>query len=190
MMSTKKLTLAAAAWLLSGTPMAFAADPPMSAPKPPKELSQLAYFQGRWTCTGKVFASPLGPEHATAGKFSSAPVLDGWWVSFRYDETKTAINPSPIQAAGFMGYDPGEKTFVQRCHDSLGGYCQQTSPGWNADVMTFEGPGSMDGQKMRMRDTYTRKGAAVLVHSGEIQGPDGQWLKTDEETCNRTATKP
>jgi hypothetical protein len=157
----------------------------MAAPKPPAELSQLAFLLGDWACMGKTFASPIGPEHATVAKVSSRRDLGGWWISFRYEELKSAANPAPYQAAGVLGYDPGEKVFLERCQDSMGGSCQQSSPGWAGDVLTFEGPGIVGGQKLRFRDTFTRKGGQAYVHAGEFQGPDGQWIKTDEETCTR-----
>lgn len=170
-------------------PFALAEDKPAPPPKPPKEMSQLSVFLGSWTCTGKGLATPMGPEHATEAKLGAAHVLDGFWVVFHYDETKTAANPMPYHAAGFMGYDPGDKVFLERCHDNMGAFCNLTSKGWVGDVLTFEGPGSMGGQKMALRDIFTKKSAVEIVHAGEAQGPDGKWMKTDEETCTKAARK-
>ena len=182
-------TLVLGVALSHATPAALAEDKPMAAPKPPKELSQLAYFAGSWTCTGKGFASPFGPEHATEATVKIGSVLGGYWYMFHYDETATAGNPMPYHAAGFWGYDTGEKVFVENCQDSFGGYCHQTSKGWAGDTFTFEGPGSAGGQKVAFRDTFTKKGPAEQVHMGEMQGPDGKWMKLDEETCKRAAKK-
>jgi len=180
--------LAVAALIALAVP-ALADDKKMEMPKPPKELSQLSYFLGSWTCTGKAFATDMGPEHASEAHVSFAKALDGFWYLFHYDETKTAANPMPYHAAGFWGYDTGDKLFVQRCHDNMSGYCQTTSKGWVGDVLTFEGPGSMGGQKMGMRDTFTKKSATEVVHAGAFQGPDGKWVNTDEETCTKAAAK-
>ena len=179
-------TLAA---LVALAPAVRAADKPAEAPKPPKEMSQLSAFLGSWTCSGKTFATPMGPEHATEAKMGASHALEGFWVVFHYDETKTAANPMPYHAAGFMGYDPGDKVFLERCHDSFGAFCNQTSKGWGGDVLTFEGPGSMGGQKTAFRDIFTKKSATEMVHAGEGQGPDGKWMKTDEETCTKAAKK-
>ena len=176
------------ALLAVAAPLALSEDKPAAPPKPPKEMSQLSVFLGSWTCTGKGLATPMGPEHATEAKLGAAHALDGYWIVFHYDETKTAANPMPYHAAGFMGYDTGEKVFLERCHDNYGAFCNQTSKGWVGDVLTFEGPGTMDGQKMAFRDIFTKKGAD-LVHAGEAQGPDGKWMKTDEETCTKAAKK-
>ncbi len=181
-------SLAAAALLALAAPVALAEDKAMTPPKPPQEISQLAVFGGQWTCSGKAFASPMGPEHASEAKLHVAKMLDGYWYVYHYDETKTAANPMPFHAAGFMGFDPGEKMFVESCHDSFGGYCNQTSKGWVGDVMTFEGSGSMGGKKMMVRDVFTKKGAEIM-HAGEIQGEGGKWVRTDEETCTKAAAK-
>jgi hypothetical protein len=170
-------------------PLALAEDKPAAAPKPPKELSQLSYFLGNWACTGKAFATPMGPEHATEAKVGFTTALGGYWLAFHYDEAKTAANPMPYHAAGFMGYDTGEKVFIERCHDSFGGWCNATSKGWAGDVLTFEGPGNMDGKKMAVRDVFTRKSATEVVHAGAMQGPDGKWMNMDEETCTKAAKK-
>ncbi len=170
---------------LALAPALRAADAP---PGPPKELSQLSSFLGHWTCKGKAFATPFGPEHETEAKVSFSKQLGGYWLLFHYDETKTAKNPMPYGAAGFWGWDAADKVYVERCHDNFGGSCNATSKGWVGDVLTFEGPGSMGGEKMMVRDVFTKKGADV-VHSGEMQGKDGKWMKMDEETCTKAAAK-
>ncbi len=182
-------SLVASALLALATLPALAEDKPAGPPKPPAELAQLSYFLGTWNCSGKTFASPMGPEHATEGKASFAHVLGGYWYAFHYAEVKTAANPMPYHAAGFWGYDPGEKVFLERCHDSFGGWCGITSKGWVGDVLTFEGMGSMGAQKMGMRDIFTKKGPSEVVHSSEMQGSDGKWIKTDEESCTKAAAK-
>lgn len=181
-------TFALGVALSLAAPAALADDKAMAAPKPPEELSQLAYFTGSWTCSGKTFANPMGPEHATQGNVKVSSVLGGYWYMFHYDEMKTAANSMPYHAAGFWGYDSGAKAFVGSCHDSFGGSCQQTSKGWTGDTLVWEGPGSMGGQKTVFRDTFTKKGAEQ-THMGEMQGPDGKWMKMDEETCKKAAKK-
>jgi hypothetical protein len=36
-----------------------------------------------------------------------------------------------------------------------------------------------------VRDTFTKKGTNQVMHTGEMQGDDKQWVKTDEETCHK-----
>jgi hypothetical protein len=167
----------------------LAEEKAMAPPKPAKELSQLSWFVGNWTCKGKTFATPMGPEHATEGKVNIGHVLDGFFYAFHYDETKTAANPMPYHAAGFWGWDAVEKVFFENCYDAFGGNCRQTSKGWAGDVLSFEGPGTMGEMKTGMRDVFTKKSATEVVHRGEMQGPDGKWMATDEETCTKAGAK-
>jgi hypothetical protein len=182
-------SLALASALAVAAPVLRAEDKPMGPPKPAPEMSQLAIFGGTWGCTGKAFASPMGPEHATEGSVHAGSGLGGFWYVVHYDEKKTAANPMPYHVGMFMGYDATAKLFVQSCHDSLGGYCRETSKGWAGDTLLFEGEAMGMGPKMNVRDVFTKKGPAELVHAGEIQGADGKWTKMDEETCRKVAAK-
>jgi hypothetical protein len=173
---------------LAGGPL-LAEDKPAAPPKPAAEMSQLAYFNGNWGCTGKAFASPFGPEHATEAKVMARPAMGGFWYGMHYDETKTAANPAPYHAMMIMGFDPGQKMFVSNCFDSMGGGCSQTSAGWKGDVLAFEGTSVFMGKKGGARDTFTKISATEVKHAAEMQGPDGKWIQTDEETCTKAAKK-
>jgi hypothetical protein len=157
-----------------------------AAPQAPSELAQLAFFEGTWSCTGTAFASPMGPEHATAATVHGNKAVGDMWIHISYDEKKTAANPTPYHVGVYMGFDAGKKSFVEGCVDNFGGYCTQNSPGWNGDTMIFEGEGNGDGKKFGVRDTFVKKGANGLTHSGEMQGDDKKWTKTDEETCHKS----
>jgi hypothetical protein len=152
------------------------------APPPPAELSQLDFFAGTWHCTGKAFASPMGPEHATTATVHASRQVGGRWLQISYDENKTAANPAPFHAGIYMGYDDTKKKFVEGCVDVFGGYCTQTGSGWNGDTMVFEGT---DSNQAGVRDTFVKKGAGELTHGGEMQGADKAWVKTDQETCHK-----
>lgn len=162
-----------------------AAPAPAAAPAMPAELAQLDYFIGTWHCTGKTLASPMSAEHATAATVHAAKAIGGRWIQVTYDEAKTAANPMPYHAGIYMGYDAGKKQFVSGCVDNMGGYCTQSSAGWNGDVMVMEGTGNSDGKQFGSRDTFTRKGAGELMHNSEMQGDDKAWTKLDEETCRK-----
>lgn len=184
-MKTACRLLAVAALLV--TPSLRAEDKPAGPPKPAPEMSQLAYFAGTWNCSGKTFATPMGPEHATTGVARGQMSLGGFRLVINYDETKTAANPMPFHVLQVIGWDAGQKAFDSVCFDAFGGSCAQTSPGWKGDALVFEGSANMGGQKMGARDTFTKVSANELKHMGEMQGPDGKWMTGDEETCHRAA---
>jgi hypothetical protein len=102
------------------------------------------------------------------------------WIHVTYDENKSAENPSPVHAGVYMGYDAALKKFVQGCVDSFGGYCTQSSPGWNGDTLAFDGTANGTGKAETVRDTFVKKGANELTHTGEMGGS-----QVDTETCKR-----
>lgn len=158
-----------------------------AAPAAPAELAQLDFFVGHWTCTGTAFASPMGPEHATTANVRVERAVGGRWLHVAYDENKTAANAMPYHAGVYMGYDVGEKKFVSMCFDSFGGECSQTGTGWSGDKLVFEGTAhGDDGKTSGARDTFTKKSAGELIHTGEMQGDDKKWIKLDEEDCRKT----
>ena len=174
----------AAAAKPAAAPAAAAKAAPPAAPALPAELAQLAYFEGNWNCTGKAFASPMGPEHASTATVHAAKAVGDRWLHVSYDEKKTAANPVPYHVGVYMGYDASKKQFVEGCVDNFGGYCNEASSGWDGEKIVFEGAIFGDGPGQG-RDTFTKKSADEFIHSGQMQGPDKQWIKTDEETCHK-----
>ncbi len=166
-----------------------AQEKPAGPPKPAPEMSQIAYFHGSWTCTGKAFQTPMGPEHPTEATVHASTELGGFWYVLHYDEKKTAANPMPYHVGMFWGFDAAKKMFVLRCHDSFGGYCAETGKGWEGDKFVLEGPAGGMGPFTASRDTFTKESATEVAHMGEAQGADGTWMKTDEETCRKAAAK-
>ena len=146
---------------------------------------ELKYFAGTWKCTGMAFASEMGPEHATTGTVTIKWILNKQWLDVRYVENKTSKNPHPFAVNAYWGYDSGSKKLVAGAVDVGGGYGTSESTGWEGDTLVFTGPfhaGPMTGTG---RDTFTRKGANELMHTGELQDQSGGWKKTDEETCKK-----
>jgi hypothetical protein len=175
---------AIAAVVLFSMPLG-AKDAPAPAPTAPPELAQLTYFEGNWSCTGKAFANPMSPEHATAATVHSSNAVGGRWLHITYDETKTTANPMPYHVGVYMGFDAAKKTFVDTCADNFGGYCLETSSGWKGDTMIFEGMSNADGKQFAGRDTFTKKSATEFTHAGDMQSEDKKWMRTDEETCRK-----
>lgn len=185
----KKAALLFVAGTLFFAAPARADDKPSGPPRPAKEMAQLSYLAGTWTCAGKSFPSPFGPEHASAGTAAVKLTLGGFWYEVHYDEKKTPENSTPFHLVQLLGYDAGQELFVSHCFDAMGGSCSQTSAGWKEDVLAFEGASSAMGQKSGARDTFTKISATEMKHAGFMQGPDGKWMPTDEETCTKPAAK-
>ncbi|MFO1183669.1 MAG: hypothetical protein U1E56_02630 [Bauldia sp.] len=163
---------------------AMAAAEPAGPPKPAPEMAQLDVFKGRLKCTGKQNASDFGPAHPVKGSAGGTVGLNGFVVTMRYDENKTKENAAPIHAMYDMTYDAAAKQFVSVGFDNMGGRATLTSKGWDGDKFVLTGEVSMAGQKIAVRDTFT-KTKDGLMHTGEMQGRDGKFFVLDEETCKR-----
>src|ERR1044071_5239997 len=117
---------AAASKPAAGAPPAMAGPP-----KPAPEMKQLEYFNGNLKCEGKMFATPMGPEHATKSTASGKTDLDGFWVHVRVEEKKTKDSPVPLKGNFLMNHDGKKISAVWT--DNFGAWGPMTSTGWEGD---------------------------------------------------------
>jgi len=168
----------------SAVAAAPAAPPPAPAPKPAAELDQLKMFEATWRCEGKQPAGPMGPEQDYKSTFKGKKDVESFWISFEYSQKKSKAHALPIIAKGYLGYDPAAKKYVTLGVDNMGGSVTESSPGWEADKLTFTGDGQMGGQKISFRETYTKKGDKEMIWSGEMKmGKD--WIPVGTDTCKK-----
>jgi hypothetical protein len=160
------------------------ATPPPPAPKPAVELDQLKMFEATWKCEGKQPAGPMGPEQDYKSTFKGKKDVESFWISFEYSQKKSKAHAMPVMAKGYIGYDPAAKKYVSLGVDNMGGSVTESSPGWEADKLTFTGDGQMGGQKISFRETYTKKSDKEMIWSGEMKmGKD--WIPVGTDTCKR-----
>jgi len=166
-------------------PMAKASAAPaggMAAPKPAPEMAQLKAFDGTWSCEGEMPAGPQGPAQKTKTTVKSHLGMNGFWQV----GTVTMAAP-PMEGMFHITYDAGQKKYVMVWVDNMGGYSQETATGWDGDKMVYTGEGSMMGQKMQARDTFTKSAdGSTFKHASEAQ-MNGQWTPMGEETCRKAA---
>ncbi len=149
------------------------------------QLKTLSGFAGTWKCSGKGFASEMGPEHSTTAGVTGKWVLNAKWLEIRYTEDKNSKNPNPVAVVAYWGWDEGSKKFVATTMDNIGGYALVESSGWSGDQLVWSGPSHMGPMTMNGRDVFTRRGDNEITHSFEIQDNAGGWKKLDEETCKK-----
>ena len=165
-------------------PAVAAAPSAPPAPKPAAELEQLKMFEATWRCEGKQPAGPMGPEQDYKSTFKGKKDVDSFWISFEYSQKKSKVHALPIIAKGYLGYDPAAKKYVTLGVDNMGGSVSESSPGWEADKLTFTGDGQMGGQKISFRETYTKKSDKEMIWSGEMKmGKD--WIPVGTDTCKK-----
>jgi hypothetical protein len=153
-------------------------------PKPAPELANLKFFAGSWSCSGDSPAGPFGPAHKTQSTVTLKSDLDGFWYAGKMTEMKTASNPHPVKGMLHLGYDTGEKQFVQVWVDNTGSRSVQMSPGWEGDSISFTGEQVVMGEKATAKDTITKKGAREFTHKFELT-MKGETHTIVDETCKR-----
>ena len=176
-MSMRPLFAMAAALMLTPN-MAEAQE----MPKPAPEMSQIAFFEGSWTCQGKVAATPMGPAGDTQGSVEIKRDLNGFWQSGVVKSTMA--NMPPMEGRFHVTYDPGAKRFVMFWVDNMGGWAQSSASGLQGDTLTYEGDSHMGAMTMKSRDTFTRSGTGSLKHVSSAN-VDGKWMTMFEETCTK-----
>jgi hypothetical protein len=149
------------------------------------QLKTLNSFVGTWKCTGKAFASDMGPEHATTANVTVKWILNAKWLEVRYAEDKNSRNPNPMAIVAQWGYDAGKKTFVSGTVDNMGGYAVEESPGWSGDQLVFTGASHMGAMTMQGRDVFVRKSDSEVTHAFEMQDNTGAWKRISEEDCKK-----
>jgi hypothetical protein len=161
--------------------------PPPGPPKPPAELDSVKWLEGNWHCDGKAPAGPMGPEHSYKSTMKIKRDLDGFWYLGEYEQRKSKDNPMAIKARSFIGFDPVAKKALAFGVDNVGGALQMSggiSLGALGDKIAWEGEGSMGGQKVGFKESFTKTGDRALTWHGEVRvGKD--WVVVGEDTCKR-----
>lgn len=169
------LVVASSAFIVTGSAQ-------QGPPKPAAEMSQLAGMEGRWSCEGKMFQTPMSPAGTMKSTADIRRDLDGHFQTGTIKGTSATM--PPFEGRFHTTYDTGMKQFVMLWVDNMGGWAQTTSAGWKGDTMVYEGEGHMGGQAMKSRDTFTRSGTGSLKHSWEME-VGGKWVPAGEETCTK-----
>jgi uncharacterized protein DUF1579 len=155
------------------------------AMKPAPEMSAFAPLAGTWHCSGKAFASDMGPAHPTEASVTAKMDLGGHWFVSHYRESKTATNPMPVDSDEYWGYDGATKTYSKVVVDGMGGWATGKANAWRGSDLAWESGGSMMGQPFKSRETFTKKSDHEVVYKGSIQTADGKWADLWETTCKK-----
>lgn len=175
----KTRTLFVIAILALAVTAAFAADTkPMTNPA----LRQLDYFVGKWRCVGTDMS--MGPAHPTVATVNAKWGYGGNWVVVDYSQDKTKENPSGFMGSAFMGYDEGQKKYVNGWVDNTGGYATASGDGFMGDKSTYTGPQHMGTMTANVRDEFTKDGNGKMTHV-MLMEENGAWKKVSEENCMR-----
>jgi hypothetical protein len=126
---------------------------------------------------------PGSPEMAAKSTVKFKKAHGGFFSQGDYEMKKTKAMPG-MKGTFMISYQPAAKLFVLTSSDDMGGVAYQTSPGFVGETITFTGEGYMMGQKMKVRETMTRKGPKGASHKFEADLGKG-FQNMGEDECTR-----
>jgi hypothetical protein len=153
-------------------------------PKPSREVGQLDFFRGKWTCAGKQFRSAFGPEHLFQGSSEITTAADGFWHLWLYQEDRSNVHLG-TKVQGLWGWDASNKNFVRASGDSAGQWETATSPGFEGDALRFTGRSSGPLGTFDFRSTFTKQGDRQWSHLLEFRMKEGDFVRFEEVTCKK-----
>jgi hypothetical protein len=155
-----------------------------SLPKPSRELDQLEFFRGKWTCAGKQLASPFGPEHTFSGSSEDSLAADGFWHVWIYQEERSSVHLG-TKVHGMWGWNASNKQFVRASGDSAGQWETATAAGFEGNTLRWSGRSTGPLGAFDFRSTFTKQGDRQWSHYLEIRVKDGEFTRFQEVTCKK-----
>jgi hypothetical protein len=159
---------------------------PAALPTPSPELDNLYKgLEGSWKCDTTMApgaAGPGSPEMKVKSqvKIAKAKDLGGMWYRGEYEIKKTKTVPG-FKGTFMLGYDALSKAALNVSFDNTGGASLASGSGATGDSVTFVGESYMMGQKMKTRETMTKKGPKEVEHKFEADmGKGFQLMGTDD----------
>ena len=143
------------------------------APKPGPEHKRLGYFVGKWSTTGEMKPSPMGPGGAITSADTCEWFEGGFAVICRGDGK---MPTGPSKTIGIIGYSSEDKVYTYYGVDNSGMIMSSVPRGTvQGDTWTYTDEGMMGGQKFKSRVTIKELSPTAYTFKMEMQGPDGKW---------------
>lgn len=164
-------------------PAVLGAQAPQGAPQPGPEIKRLEVFAGRWTSTGEMKASPMGPGGPVTGSNTCEWFPGGFYLVCRSDGRGPV---GAMHAMGILGWDPEKKRYTYYGIDNSGmpgGMAYTNGP--SGDTWTWEGESTVGGQPVKGRYTSKRISADEYTWSYELQMGGGPWQTMGSGTEKR-----
>ena len=133
-------------------PSLLSAQAAQQVPKPGPEVQKLAMFAGRWTETGDMKASAMGP----AGKMTTSSNCEWFSGGFYLVCKSTGTSPTgPGEGLGILGYSTERQKYTYYGIDNSGMPAEPAYGTVAGNTWTWEGGGKMGGQPFKSRYTIT-----------------------------------
>jgi len=154
-------------------------------PKPGPEHQKLAVFVGRWTETGDMKASPMGP----AGKMTSTANCEWFSGGFYLVCRSTGTSPAgPGQSLGILGYNSERKKYTYYGIDNSGMPAEPAYATVSGNVWTFEGEGTAGGQPFKSRYTITVVSPDEYTYKWEMAAGEQPFAVMAEGSAKKAKT--
>ena len=151
--------------------------------KPGPEHKKLEYFVGKWTTTGEMKATPMGP----AGKLSMTDTCEWFQGGFTVLCHSQGTGPAgPTKSIGIMGYSTDQKVYTYYGMDNTAMAMTTVAKGTvQGDTWTYLDEGTMGGQPYKSRVVLKIASPASYKFTWELLGPDKKWMPILESTSTR-----
>jgi hypothetical protein len=175
----------AIAWLvvilMSSAAGLVAQAPPQ---KPGPEHRKLDYFVGKWTSTGEMKASPMGP----GGKVSVTDTCEWFQGGFAVVCHSQGTGPTgPTKSIGVMGYSADQKMYTYYGLDNTAMSMTTVPKGTvQGDTWTYNDEGTMGGQPYKARFVLKVTSPTSYTFKWEMLGPDKKWMTIMDGTSTKT----
>jgi hypothetical protein len=164
-----------------------AADAPVAKPaavqKPGDKLVQLiADAVGTWKCTLHI-TQPNSDAEDVPSTLKVEAVVEGF--AYALEQATQPKAGTSIRMMSVWSQDPMTGKLTEAAWDSRGGSWKGTSPGPRSEKTIWTQEGTAGGDALKMRTTWTRKGAKELVRLTEVRTAEKGWMRVYEETCKK-----
>jgi len=156
----------------------------LAQPQPSPKIAELQTFVGLWRCSGATIATAAAPAHPTRAWINVIMTLRDFSVDIDYSEDRTSQNPHPNAGKVHWGWDEGTQKYTGYAIDNSGGINSLESDGFQGNTIVWRGMERIAGAAFPTRDTFTKKNATEIDHTGEAF-LNGVWVQLDQESCRR-----
>jgi len=126
-------------------------------------MQDLDFFIGIFQGTGATSPALMGNSFPVERKVTGKMDLNGFWLSMRFEDKVTVENPNPITGNWQLGYDLSNKQFIGLWTDNLGRWFEQTSKGWNNNMIVFTGGYQVNNEMITVRDSFEKSEWAMRL---------------------------
>lgn len=119
-------------------------------------------FLGRWTCEGTItYGTTPRPYNA---KLRYSGDLDNHWLAVDFQEQVDSETQNPVKEKQYWTFTPETNTHTRFLADNSGNYGLVSSPGWDGNLMLWEGFFHLAGTDFHLDERIERVNGSPKIH--------------------------